>query len=278
MPRSMILLLTLATLSVGVHAQSTDGAGSSTNTQAQAAPIERAYPAQNSAASAYANPQANPAYPPADAPMRPARTISSSQPIAGVWVRTDANSAVQTVSADAKGTELRVTHGIANVSVHHPEHDARILVDLPGGQVALLKDGMYTLNADTNVVRVLKGEADAYPGSAVDGIKVKEEHQLALGKDNRATEVAPGELMADYLPGRNDDARGSEGYAGAGYGYGPYGDGFYGYPYPYPYVAYGYGYPWGYGWGYPYGVGLGFGYYGGFGGFRGGFGGFRGRR
>ena len=76
----------------------------------------------------------------------------------------------KTVSADAKGTEMRITHGVANVSVHHPENkDARILVDLPGGQTALLKDGLYTFNADTNTVRVLKGEADAYPGAAENG-------------------------------------------------------------------------------------------------------------
>ncbi len=44
--------------------------------------------------------------------------------------------------------------------------NSELLVDLPGGQVSLLKDGFYTFNADTQTVRVLKGEADAYPGAS----------------------------------------------------------------------------------------------------------------
>jgi hypothetical protein len=254
MPRSLALVLALATLSVGAHAYATDAAGpgtSSDNVQTQqAAPIVRAYPDQNGAAN-----------------TNSARTITSSHPIAGVALRVDANTGVETVSADAKGTELRITHGVADVSVHHPENkDARILVDLPGGQTALLKDGLYTFNADTNTVRVLKGEGVAYPGAAVDGIKVKEDHQFVFAAAaSKATESSRDELLADYLPSnnRNGDGAGRAGYgAGYGPGYGPYGDGFYGYPY---------GYPYGYGFGYPYGFGLGFGYFGGFGGFRGGF-------
>jgi hypothetical protein len=200
-------------------------------------------------------------YPPA------ARTIINSHPIPGVAVRSTEPS--QTVSADAKGAEIRIAHGIANVSVHHPGKNIRILVDLPGGQTALLKDGLYTFNAESNIVRVLKGEADAYPGSALDGIRVKEDHQFNFGvtvsaaaKNNRAFESSRQELMADYLPPNNGD-----GSPRPGYGYGPYGDGFYGYP-----LAYGY-YPYSF---YPYGFypsfGLGFGYYGDFGGgFGGGF-------
>ena len=135
------------------------------------------------------------------------------------------------------------------------------------------KDGLYTFNADTNTVRVLRGEADAYVGAAdanAKPVKVKEDHQFSLVAGTKPVEVDPRQMTADLLPG---------GAAGRGFGearavgYGPYGDGFYeGYPYPaYPYMAYGWGYPWGFG--YPYGFGVGFGYYGGFrGGFRGGFG------
>ena len=261
MPRSLALVLALATLSVGAHAHATNAAGPGTSSdsdspQQQAAPIVRSYGDPNS------NPQAN-------APMQPARTITSSHPIPGVTLRVDANTSAQTVSADAKGTELRIAHGVANVSVRHPEKNARILVDLPGGQTALLKDGLYTFNADTNIVRVLKGEADAYPGAAEKGIKLKEDHQFefsfaAAANGNRSTASSQQELMADYLPGNPRNGDGYAGGYGPGAGYGPYGDGYYGYPYAY-------GYP--YGWGYPYGFG--FGYYGGFGGFRGG--GFRGR-
>ena len=260
MPRSLTLVLALATLTVGANAYATDPAGpgtSSDNIQTQqAAPIERAYPDQNANQNGAAN-------------TNPAPKITTSHPIAGVALRVEGDTAVQTVSADAKGTELRITHGVANVSVHHPQSkNARILVDLPGGQTALLKDGLYTFNADTNTIRVLKGEADAYPGAVENGVKVKEDHQFIFAAAaSRVTESSRDELMADYLPG--NAANGDGPAARPGYGYGPYGDGFYGYPY----YAYGpYGYPYGY---YPYGFGLGFGY-GGFGGFRGG--GFRGGR
>jgi hypothetical protein len=251
MPRSLAFVLALATLSVGTHAHATDAAspGTSPNDpqQSQPAPIVHAYADQNAN---NPNPQTT-------------RKITSSHPVAGVALRADANTSVETVSADAKGAELRIGHGVANVSVHHPEKNARILVDLPGGQTAILKDGLYTFNADTNIVRVLKGEADAYPGPAENGIKVKEDHQFSFdpsAKANRSVESSREELMADYLPSNNP--RTGDGYARAGYG--PYGDGFYGYPYPYGYYPYGFGYP--------YGYGFGFGY---FGGFRGG--GFRGR-
>ena len=252
-PKSLAVVLALAAFSAGTYACASD----SSDPAQQPAPIVRAAPSQDPA-----NPNA-----PMGQPMP--RAIASSHPIPGVAVRS--TEPVQTVSADAKGTEVRIAHGIANVSVHHPGKNIRVLVDLPGGQTALLKDGLYTFNAESNIVRVLKGEADAYPGAAVDGVRVKEDHQFSFGvtvsaaaKNNRAVESSREELMADYLPPNNGD-----GPPRPGPGYGPYGDGFYAYP-PYGY----YGYPYGF-YGYPYGFGLGFGYYGGFGGFHGG--GFRGR-
>ena len=249
MPRTLSLLLTLATLSVGANAQNADPAGqATTNTiQSQPAPIVRAAPHS---------------IPPG---------ITSTQPIAGVWLQTEPSSATTVVSADATRTEIRIDRGRANVQVHHPADNTQILVDLPGGQTTLLKDGVYTFNAETNTVRVLKGEAEVYPGTAnstAKPVKVKEEHELsfAAGGAIKAKEVNQEQLFADLLPGPGRP--GNEGYGG-GYGYGPYGDGNpYWRPYPYgfyPYVSDGWGEPWGWGYPYPYyGLGIGFGYYGGF--------------
>lgn len=227
--------------------------------QAQPAPIQRSYPGQGN----YVPGQINYA---AGQRANAAPQISSTRPIPGVIVRTDPSSAVQTVSATADVTELRVTSGRANVSVHHPEHNVQLLVDLPGGQTALLKDGLYTFNASTNTVRVLKGEARVFPGTTDAEVKVKEDHQFTFGASARATEVSFSQARADLLPGS---------VANGNYGDGPYRP--YGYEYPYPYYPYGfYGYPyggWGYpygGWGYPFGFGVGIGF-GHFGGFRGGF-------
>jgi hypothetical protein len=254
MPRSIFFALALATLSVGAQSlYAAEAAGQDTQStgdrQQQPAPIVHAYGGQNAPAS------------PTQQPAQ--RMITVTRPIAGVTVRADDGSAIETVSTSAAATELRLTRGIANVSVHHPGKDVRILVDLPGGQTAILKDGLYTFNAATNTLRTLKGEAEAFPGSAIDGIKVKEEHQFVFTANSKAAvAVPPNELMADYLPAQAE--------GGGGDGYGPDGDGYYGYaPLAYGYPFGFYGYPYGYGYPFGYGLGFGFGYYGGFGGFRG---------
>ncbi len=257
MPRSIAVLLALATLSAGARAQYANQA-----VRANDPNMNQSQPGPRGNV-ALSTPQ-----------------VRSSQPISGVWLRSDASSSVQTVSADANGTEIRVNHGRANVQVYHPAPDTQILVDLPGGQTSLLKDGLYTFNADTDTVGVVRGEADSYPAadSNAKPIKVKENHELALstGPNLKAVGVDQRQIASDVLPGSR--ALG-DGYRGSNYGYGsgPYGDGAYGYPYA-PYAAYGYGYPYGYGFGYPFGFGVGLGYYGGFrggygygGGFRGGF-------
>ena len=218
------------------------------------------------------------------APMHPYRSqdqVVESQPVAGVWLRSESSSALKTITATPQHTEIRLDRGRLNVSVHHPAQHAEILVDLPGGQVSLFKDGLYTFNADTNTIRVLRGEAAAYPGPIATNsnskpIKIKEDHQLSLvvatdakPLEIRSVESYPYELTADLLPFNNDDrGYGDRGYSDGyeyGDGYPPYYAGAYGYPGFYP------GY---YGYGYPYDIGLGFGYYGGFGG--GHYGGFRG--
>ena len=102
------------------------------------------------------------------------------------------NSTVKTVSADANGAEIRVERGRANVQVTHPADHAKIVVDLPGGQTSLLKDGLYTFNAETNTVRVLRGEAESYTDANGKATKVKEEHELSFARGRRQTEGGGG--------------------------------------------------------------------------------------
>jgi hypothetical protein len=265
MSRLITTLAALATLSAGVaFSQDTN----TTSTQEQAAPIERNYAAP-------AAQQAGPApegYGPEEGAAPPPRRmqyprLNNAVVAPGVWLRTTGATHSETVTSSPDKVEIRVDRGVANLNVHHPDHTPQILVDLPGGQTAVLKDGLYTFNADTNTVRTLKGEAEAYSGTnpGAKPVKVKEEHALTFGGELRAMEFAPMDLRGDLLAGAQP---GQGGYA--------YGDGFYpGYAYGgYPYWDYGYGwgYPYG-GWGYP-GYGFGFGYVGGFRGGYGGFGGF----
>jgi hypothetical protein len=263
MPRSKVFFLALATLSATtatLFAQNAyvAGSGNPIYSQSQAAPIERSGPAANYGPPPPAQPQGS--------------AIATSQPAPGVTVRTDQPNALHIVTSDATRTELRLDHGRANVTVHDPAADSLVLVDLPGGQSQLLKNGFYTFNADTNTVRVLVGEVYAFPAANPNENprKVKEDQQLVFaGADIRSHDVDPYTGHGDLLPGavsHNGYAHGEPGYAVyPRYAYGPYGDGFYGYPY-YPYYAYGYPY---WGWGYP--VGFGWGWGGGF--YRGGYGG-----
>ena len=286
MPKRMRPILAAAVLSAVsavCAAQAADQPGQTASAnfeQQQAAPIERAYPRQQTLQS---RPAAEPVEPAEAAPLTlaPGETIapkmtSSVNPIPGVLLRVGPQSNVKEVSRDAQKLELSVERGLVNVNVHDPEKDMLILVDLPGGQTQVMKNGLYTFNAETDTMRVLKGEALAFPATATADykpgdkpIKVKEYKKVVFsGTDVRPKGFYPEDARADLLPGPRP---GAEPGPGNLYGNGPYGDGFYGYaPYPYPYPYYGYGYPWGYpyyawGWGYPWGVGIGFGYYGGWG-------------
>jgi hypothetical protein len=217
----------------------------------------------------------------ANAPAQAPR-ITSSQPIAGVYLRVAPGGSVQTISASEDVTELRVVRGRASVGVDHPASNIQILVDLPGGQTAIVKDGLYTFNADTNTVRVFRGEADAFPGAGETAVPMTAEAQYIFGVGGKPGPINRAQSDADLFPGSNGE-RAYTRNNGDGYYRNNYGSSYYApYGYSYPYYAYGYpgfyGYPYGYG--YPFGVGIGFGYYGGFrGGYGGGFrGGFRGHR
>jgi hypothetical protein len=284
-PRQFRTLLAMATLSAvsavcGAQAANQPGPPSSnSNLTQEAAPIERAYPNQNSYPGVRNGPP-----PVTSVTLQSGQEIATgagqkiATPISGVMLRVGPQSVARLVSSDATKVELSVERGVANLDVHDPANDTLILVDLPGGQTQVLKNGLYTFNAETNTARVLKGEALAFPKDATADakpLKVKEYNKVAFnGKDVRPHEFYPYEASVDLLPlqGPRGEMSGGAG-PGYGYGYGPYSDGFYGYPY-YPYYAYGYpwawGYPYPYGYGfYPFGVGLGFSYYGGWGGYRG---------
>ncbi len=200
MQKSLItgMFLAASTLSVA-HAQYTDTdtqAANPTTASSQGVPAVRAYLDASSAGGHTIG-----------------RPVFDSQPSSGVFVRSDVANGVKVVSSSNLVTELRVLQGRADVTIHHPADHSKILVDLPGGQVSLLKDGLYTFNAGSKTVRVLHGEAEAFGATrnASKGTKVKEFQQLAF-YDNvklKAVNSYAYELTADLLPesgrGREED-------------------------------------------------------------------------
>jgi hypothetical protein len=295
MPRlNAIFSLALATLSATALtatcvAQAAYPAGpgsiSTTYMQTQPAPIQRAPSATNRYS------KENEALD-AGQTLTASHSAVGSQPTQGVYLRVGDNSSVKAVAITPERTEFRVERGLANIVVDHPQQRSEIFVDLPGGQLALLKDGLYTFNARTDTARVLHGEADAYPGASSAAsvnekpIKVKQEHEVIFnGAKAKSVEFQPYQARADMIPFLTSPGQGytgSQGYGGGqayggGEGYGGYGDSPYGYGfYANPYYAYGYPGLWGdpY-WNYGYGLGFGYGGFGyglgfGYGGYYGG--------
>jgi len=276
MPRHTALLFAMATLSATAAvslAQTASPAGpnistdSSQITQSEPAPIVRTH-VSTSTDNDYTKPITT------GQVIAPGQDTASVQAASGIFLRVGRNSTVNAVNVTPENTELRVVHGVANVSVHEPIAHSEILIDLPSGQSALVQDGFYTFNADTNTVRVLKGEAFAYPGNNQKSIKIKEDHAVIFGGPHiKAFEFDPFEARADLIPyaaspggsAGPGTANYSDDYGDSGHGgYAGYGFGAYGYPYGgYPYYGFDgpYSYPYGY---YPFGLGFyGDGFYGG---------------
>jgi len=203
----------------------------------------------------------------------------------GIFVRLGDNTTVQMVSPNLTHTEIRLEQGRANVEVDQIHPQNTILVDLKSGQTQLLKNGLYSFDANNSTVRVFDGKAAVYPGANlqtdIKPIEVKGDHQLVLNgeplkpqrfnKDEATNDPLYkwSSLRSDYLGQANVNlAEEYAGYSGfypgwywAGYPYGytwlpgtglfwnPFGYGFYS-----PYYLYGGGFIYGrYGRGfYPY--------------------------
>jgi hypothetical protein len=241
MQRHTALILALATLSATAAVSLAQNASpaapdnsqmNNVPMQAQPAPIERGPVSHHGYNSYVAKLEVGQV-------VAPIRATASALPAAGIFLRVGDGSSVRAIALGGENTELRVENGIANISVHHPIKNARILVDLPGGQANLIKDGFYTFNADTNTIRVLKGKAFAYPGGNTNQrpIKVKGDQAVIFNGPNiKAFEFDPFEARADLIPyGPRSGGPGESG------DYGPYG-GYPYYDYGYPYYYYGYPY------------------------------------
>jgi len=208
----------------------------------------------------------------------------------GVFLRLGNDSTIQMVSPNLTQIEVRLEKGRANVEVDQLYKQNTILIDLKNGQTQLLKNGLYSFDADNSTVRVFDGKADVFSGENVQAdvkpTEVKGSRELVLtgeptkpqhfDKDKAEDDLYKwGSLRSEYLGEANVDLAseyaGARGFypgwywAGSPYGYtwlpgdglfwNPYGYGFYS-----PYYIYGGGFIYGrYGRGYyPYRGGYGY--------------------
>jgi hypothetical protein len=104
----------------------------------------------------------------------------------GVFLRVGDNSTVKLVASNLTNTEADLTKGQATVEVAeiHDYNNLRIVED--GVTTRVLKDGLYSFDADHNQVLVYKGEALVQDGDQ--NIKVKNGHELDL---NQTGELKP---------------------------------------------------------------------------------------
>jgi hypothetical protein len=264
MPRSKALtLLSLATLSVVAFAQNTVSArpGTLNYVEGQAS-IEGREVTSGSIS---------------DTSLKSGETLSTANGKAeilltpGIFLRVGANSTVRMISPNLTQTEIRLEQGRANVEVDQIFQQNRILIDLPNGQVQIMKKGLYTFDAGSSAIGVFDGQANVYPGSDLQAdvkpVEVKGSRRLALTGDDQKPQrfnkneaqddlYKWGSLRSQYLGEANlslaSEYAGSAGFypgwywAGGPYGYtwlpgsglswNPYGYGFYS-----PYYVYGYG-------------------------------------
>ncbi|MFP5231959.1 MAG: hypothetical protein ACLGQX_04935 [Acidobacteriota bacterium] len=198
--------------------------------------------------------------------IAPAHGTASAVPATGVFLRVAQGASVRVDEINDTEMKLDVTRGVANVAVHNSVKRAELLVDLPGGETAMVKDGFYTFNASTDTMRVLKGEAYGYPGDHMSRkpIKVKEKHAIYYnGPESKVFEFDPSEVVGDLVPfGPPQGASMGSGGFDDGYGDQAYGTGVpydwylnaepYWWSYPYwwdPGWDWGFGLGWGWGWG-----------------------------
>ncbi|MDE1154590.1 MAG: hypothetical protein PW735_02550 [Acidobacteriaceae bacterium] len=272
-PTLKLIIASAALSGSAAFAQATPAASAATQST-QAAPIERVTPA--APASTAADAAASSTAASTATASRPHHLPSTRilNPATGVRILTDAK--ITTVDTANGHLQLRLDHGKANVLVDHPEDGALLLLDLPGGQIDFVRDGFYTVNADTNTLVVLQGEAQVFePNAPADakGKNIKEHQGVVLDGNPKPKTYTEAEAHVDLLPwaapGQSNQQQqqtttqaytdnGCDGCSGGGDGYydAPYavGWGFGGYPYyggwgwDYPYYGWGWGYPaWGFG-------------------------------
>ncbi len=96
----------------------------------------------------------------------------------GVFLRLGENSSVRMISPSLTDTRVQLLRGNALVEVAqlHKQNDIRVLAD--DSQTALLKDGLYRFNADTNSVAVYDGKAKVMSGD--ESVELKKGHEANL--------------------------------------------------------------------------------------------------
>jgi hypothetical protein len=145
----------------------------------------------------------------------------------GVFLRLDHNSAVKMVSPSLTDTEVELDHGRATVEIDeiHSQNDIQVLQS--GVNARLLKNGLYEFDANNNVIRVFKGQAEVAENNddILKPIKLKGNHQLLLSGKLKTADFEPKQsedelynwsaLRSGYLAEANADLASSySGYGG----------------------------------------------------------------
>jgi hypothetical protein len=107
----------------------------------------------------------------------------------GVFVRLDDNSALKMITPNLTHTEVELGYGRATVEVDQLYKQNHLVITQNGDQTLLLKAGLYNFDADANTMRVFDGKAAVFsdnnrpngsPQNNENSVIVKGGHQLVL--------------------------------------------------------------------------------------------------
>ena len=98
--------------------------------------------------------------------------------VPGVLLRVDYNSAVRMDSPGLANTELTLEHGRALLEAADLRKENRIVIHVGAAEARPEKRGLYALDADSGIIRVFEGQAEAQ--TAGQEIRIKGGHELRL--------------------------------------------------------------------------------------------------
>ena len=104
--------------------------------------------------------------------------------VPGTFVRVDDNSSVKMVNPGLADTEVEVDKGRAMVEGTDINKQNNIRIDENGVTTRILKNGLYSFDANQNTIRVFKGKAEVLVSDRK--IALGKERELVLSTDAKA--------------------------------------------------------------------------------------------
>ena len=115
----------------------------------------------------------------------------------GAFLRLSEGASVQMVDTRLSDTQLHLLNGEAMVEVADLYDDNSITVTMTGGEVRLLKKGVYYFDGDNSLLRVFDGKAEAQSGD--NGVELKKGRFVQLSPAMKVAKFHTGDYKKTFL-------------------------------------------------------------------------------